>query len=132
MKRQKFTQSIATTFSFLLLLFVIPTLACSLTQAQISSKLSAQKTATKTELPTGVLPSTSTASPTPPRSCQVTAESLHLRAQPGINAPAIGYLHSGDPVKPLPTPAAGTWLAVETFNGQTGYINSKFTNCERK
>lgn len=128
MKRQPSSQLIV----FLFLMFAVPTLACSLTQAQISNKLPVQKTAAKTDLPTGALPATNTASPTPARSCQVTAESLHLRAQPGVNAPAIGYLHVGDLLKLLPTPAAGTWLAVATVNGQTGYINSKFTTCERK
>lgn len=61
--------------------------------------------------------------------CKVTAQSLHLRAMPGTSAQVIAYLHSGDLLTVLPDPASDNWIHVESED-HTGWVNSKYTNCE--
>lgn len=53
---------------------------------------------------------------------------LNLRTWPGIQAPAIAWLHEGDELHPLPD-RSGIWLAVEVGN-MTGWVNSELTTCK--
>ena len=116
---------------FLFVLCGLVILACTLTQAQISHSPS-RTTPTGTALKTGPPSPTLTATPTQAGGCKVTAQALHLRAGPGIGAPVLKYLHAGDVLKALPAPPAGVWLAVQTTTGQSGYVNSTFTDCNKR
>lgn len=114
--------------SFLTVLGLI-VLACTLTQPSTTPPPAAPThTATATGPPTPTRAST----PTRQTGCTVTAEALHLRTAPGSNASVLQYLHAGDVLKVLPTPAPGAWLAVQTGTGAAGYVNSTFTDCEQR
>ncbi|MEW6285029.1 MAG: SH3 domain-containing protein [Chloroflexota bacterium] len=103
-----------------LLLLPLLALACSITP---TASLAAMVTPSPSPSPS---PSTPSPTATPQDvTCTVTAESLHLRAKPGIDAPVIGYLYAGDVLTILPDPPAGAWLRVRA-GALTGWINSNY------
>lgn len=106
----------------LFLLLIIPALACSITPGANYAQM---VTATASLSPP---PPSLTATPQDV-TCTVTAESLHLRAMPGIYAEVIGYLYAGEVLTILPDPSVDSWIRVRAGD-LTGWINSRY--CERK
>lgn len=104
-------------FVFLFPLFV---LACSITPGVNNAPL-ITPTASLTPRP----PTQSQTATPQDVTCTITAESLHLRAMPGIDAEVIGYLYAGEVLTILPDPPAESWIRVRAGN-LTGWINSHY------
>lgn len=104
----------------LLLLLPLLALACSITPA---ASIAAMVTETPSLSPPPPAPSL-TATPQEV-TCTVTAEALHLRAEPGISAQVIGYLYAGDVLTVLPDPSVNSWIRVRAGD-LTGWINSHY------
>jgi len=113
----------------LLILLILPALACNSTLTQPAANLSMSvttETAIPAPTPSKAITPTATASP---ETCEVTAEALHLRDAPNIDALVIAWLNQGDQLIILSTKPSGDWIQVQ-FQTITGWINS--TYCERK
>lgn len=108
-------------------------LACSLTAVRPSSgNLLAENSTQPQQRATATVASKPTITATSTRSsCSVTAENLNLRTGPGVGYAIKASLPAGTTLSPLPSPGADGWLWVQV-GGQSGYVNSKFTNCQRK
>jgi len=117
-------------FLFLIVLLIIPALACSSTltepmPARIGASVTTE-TAIAAPTPHGPIVPTRTASPA---MCKVTADVLHLRDAPNVAGYVMAWLEQGDQLTILPTKPSGNWIQVQ-FESLTGWINS--TYCERK
>lgn len=66
---------------------------------------------------------------TVPAVCTVTADALHHRAAPNIDAEILGYFAAGDNVMPTGTTAAG-WMEV-TRGGVTGWSKAEYLFCQQ-
>ena len=114
----------------LLLLLILPALACSGSILKPTATMSAIVSLTEQIL----LSPTPTIKPGPektetPDICTVTAaESLHLRDAPNIEGTVITWLTPGDELTLLPDPPSGDWVKVQ-FGKFTGWIHSNY--CER-
>ena len=113
----------------LLLLLIIPALACSTTiiksaPAEMNNKVFPTEPALPS--PSSTLAITAT---TIPGVCEVTADALHLRDSPNAEGTVIAWLEQGDQLIILPTKPSGNWIQVK-FESITGWVNS--TYCERK
>ncbi len=101
-----------------LLLLALPALAC------FTNTL--QPTATPT--PT-VKVATLAGSPLPTvqePTCIVTAQSLNIRSNPGVNgSPVLGWLYQGDFVTILEDAPHGNWIRIQA-GIVSGWINSKY------
>lgn len=110
---------------------VLLSLACSLTAVRPPTS---GMMATYNTQPgqTTTISITTSATPTPAH-CLVTSDGLNLRDGPGVQYTVKGYLISRTVLSPLPSQTGQGWIFVKVVQGgQTGYVNSKFTNCERK
>lgn len=118
------------TLIFFLLLFVLASVACTLTDppprltpSPIPSPIvllaTTQPPATQS---TGVFPTVTF--PT----CQVTANALTLRAEPSYDSIALLHLPHGTVIEVVDD--RSTWWQVIAPGGRLGWINSKY--CERR
>ncbi len=105
-----------------LILFIIFTLACSLTSAPVPAHAEVKNVnnvylATPSRVP-GPTPSTM------PVTCTVSAQVLHLRACAGLHCTVIGWLSEGVVLTLQATDQ--DWLKVRTSTGQIGWVHSKY------
>lgn len=115
----------------LLILFILPALACSSTIAKPAPAPAQLIDIPITERiapsPAWLEPAaTATASP---ESCEVSAEGLHVRDAPGLEGTVIAWLRRSDHLTILPDPPVGDWVKVQTADAIIGWIKS--TYCER-
>lgn len=61
--------------------------------------------------------------------CTVNARSLRLRAAPTTDAAIITGLPSGQPLTANGHNPEGTWLAVQTPEGLSGWVSAEFVSC---
>lgn len=119
----------------LLALAVLPflSLVCSLTTGRPSNgNLLAENSTHPQQRTTTTVTTNAIIMATPTRSvCLITAENLNLRTGPGVQYAVQASLTGGTVLFSLPCPILDGWLLVRT-GSQTGYVNSKFTTCERK
>jgi len=110
----------------ILLLLVLPALACTLTNGTTAQEPSQSAETIKAIKPPQLAPSEMAI----PASCTVTAiEALNLRESPGTSAEVIATLSHGDLLTILPHPAQGVWIPVRAGDRE-GWINSNY--CERE
>ena len=110
------------TSPYLLLLFVLFLLACSLTtppQAPqvFSAKSSKHDLTTPVQDPEPILHTISA-------TCTVSAQSLHLRECAGLDCTVIAWLSRDDLLQVQGT--VEDWIKVTTPAGQTGWVHSKY------
>ena len=107
---------------FLILLLILPALACSTSFTEPAANLSAG-VSTETAIPAPTPPITPTATASP-ETCKVIAEALHLRDAPNIEGLVLVFLNQGDQLTILSDPPSGEWVKVMTGANLTGWINS--------
>jgi len=104
---------------------ILPTLALALAACTTRAR-EAWPLATATLTPT---PAAIAATPTPAWAT-VAAWALHVRACPGVSCSVVAWLRQGDRVvlmgRPVATEDGGTWVAVRTPAGLTGWVNRNF------
>ena len=111
-------------FALLLVLLLLPSLACSLTSSLApGAMVASMPTITPTPGVSPALPTpTDTATPTHETTCTVTAaEALNLRAGPGTSYQVIDWLKPGQVLTVIDQ--AGTWIQVTTPTGAAGWVN---------
>jgi uncharacterized protein YgiM (DUF1202 family) len=110
------------TIAYFLILSIFFILACSLTTPPTTKDAGAQ--AVKK-----IYLTTPTSNPTPslhtiPKTCTVSAHSLHLRSCGGLHCTVIAWLSEGEVL--VVHKADQDWLQVTTPAGQTGWVHSKY------
>ena len=115
---------------YLLLLLIIPALACSTTLTKpMPAQLNDNILPTEQDLPSPTIATISTTRTATPQICEVIADALHVRDAPNVSGKVIAWLEHGDQLIILPTEPSGDWIQVQ-FESLTGWINSIY--CERK
>ena len=116
----------------LFILLTLLAMACTLTAQSAAINATSLPEPSKDDLR-----QTTTASPTlspAPKICQVKtgvdAGALNLRACGGIHCPIASVLHEGETLTQTEAQAVNDWLEVQTANGLTGWVNSKYLDCE--
>jgi len=109
----------------LLLLLPLIALACGFSRSDLLEPFPTERS-----LPSPAVPNTETTPQDVPthasaQTCTVTAENLHLRAEPGTSGTVIAYLKSGDVLAILPDPLVENWVRVQA-DDLTGWINSNY------
>jgi len=111
--------------TFSLILLVILSMACTLTNALPHPSRASEPTPKPPPITSPIPTETSTA---PAKVCTVTAEHLNLRSGPGLTWGSITILNNGETVTILSEPAQdSSWLHVDA-GGREGWINQNF--CE--
>ena len=128
---------------FLLLLIgtmgvLVYSLASPAMREQYSPGSHVTVTLSPTAANTAVATRTPTPTPTPaatvfaPASCSVSTGfangRLNVRACPGLDCAILGIVREGET---LTVTASGDWLSVQ-FANLRGWVNSEYTNCERR
>jgi len=119
--------------------FLLASLACTLTDqpgaaAQVlRAPVAKVPTGTPTRALVAVQRVTATPCPTPQARYVVTAQSVYVRACPGVSCAVLEALSGGQVVTVLETqaaPDAGTWSKINTQAGAIGWVNSRFLEKE--
>ncbi len=83
-----------------------------------------------TSLPPLLSPTQTEVPANPRHNCRVIVAHLHLRAAASEISPVMGYLTQGDTLTLDAVAPVGNWVAV-TAASQSGWVNSRYTNCPK-